>query len=102
MEIWSDSEGFDEIEIDIDMPVFTTGVVCRILDIPVWILKKLDKEGIVRPPRENEDQARLYSRKELKKIGHCWYYMKEHHVKVEGLKVILQMEAGTFKKRRRK
>ena len=82
------------------MPIFSTGIVCKILDIPVWVLKKLDKEGVVSPLRESEGQARLYSKCELKKLEHCWYYLKEHNVKVEGLKVILEMEAGTFKRRK--
>jgi DNA-binding transcriptional MerR regulator len=89
-------DGYDEVYISIDEPVFTTGVVCRLLDIPVWVLKQLDSEDIVSPPRESEGQARLYSKKELKMIKHCWYYMKTHKVKVHGLKVILQMEEGIF------
>ena len=87
---------FTEFEIEPDEPVFTTGVVCRLLDIPVWVLKQLDKEGIVSPPRKSDGAARLYSKIELKKIHHCWFYLKEHGVKVNGLKIILQMEEGTF------
>ena len=85
---------FDEILFDLDEPVFTTGVVCRLLDIPVWILKQLDKEEIVSPPREKEGAARLYSQRELKMIKHCWYYINEHGVNIKGLKVILRMEEG--------
>jgi len=92
-----DKAGFIPVEIDFDEPVYTTGVVCSLLDIPVWILKELDKENIVRPPRK-KGRARLYSNRELKKIQHCWFYMKKHHVNIGGLKVILQMEQGTFKK----
>lgn len=98
----SDEHEYEEVEIDIDMPVYSTGVVCKILEIPVWVLKKLDKEGIVCPPRDNEGQARLYSQCELNKLQHCWYFMKEHNVKVEGLKVILEMEAGTFEIRKKR
>ncbi|MFP4473223.1 MAG: MerR family transcriptional regulator [Candidatus Omnitrophota bacterium] len=83
---------FEEVEIDEDMPVYTTGVVCKILGIPVWTLKQLDKEGIVSPPRESEGQSRLYSKRQLKKVQHCWVYMKQHSVKIPGLKVILRME----------
>jgi len=85
-------DDFEEIYISLDEPVFTTGVVCRLLDIPVWVLKQLDKEEIVSPPRKTESQARLYSKRELKMIQHCWYYMNEHSVKINGLKVILKME----------
>jgi DNA-binding transcriptional MerR regulator len=92
-----DDDDFYEVEINPDVPIYTTGVVCTILAIPVWVLKQLDTEGIVSPPRESESCARLYSKKELKLVQHCWYYMKTHKVKVHGLKIILQMEEGTFK-----
>ncbi|MEW5896015.1 MAG: MerR family transcriptional regulator [Candidatus Omnitrophota bacterium] len=88
---------FQEVEIDNDMPVFTTGVVCRILDIPVWTLKQLDKEGIVSPPREFEGQSRLYSKRELKKVEQCWIYIRDHSVNIPGLKIILKMEARVNK-----
>jgi len=84
-------EDFEEYEIGLDEPIYTTGVVSRLLEIPVHVLKQLDEEGIVRPPRK-KGKARLYSKRELKKIEHCWYYMKERRVKIDGLKVILEME----------
>jgi DNA-binding transcriptional MerR regulator len=87
---------FQEVYIAPDEPVFTTGVVCRLLNIPVWVLKQLDKEEIVSPPRKAEGKARLYSKKELKMVQRCWIYMKSHKVKVHGLKVILRIEDGTF------
>lgn len=85
---------FEEVEIDPDMPVFTTGVVCSLLDIPVWVLKQLDTEGVVSPPRETPNASRLYSKRELHKVKICWFYMSEHKVKVHGLKVILKMQMG--------
>ena len=91
----SGSDG--DFDVAPDEPVFTTGVVCRLLDIPVWVLKQLDAEGIVSPPRKKPAKARLYSRKEVSIIRHCWYYLHEHNVKITGLKVILKMEQGTFK-----
>ena len=90
-----ESEETDELEevvIGPDMQVFTTGVVCKLLGIPVWVLKQLDSEGIVCPARENEMQARLYSKRHLKVIKHCWYYLQVKKVKIQGLKVILELE----------
>jgi DNA-binding transcriptional MerR regulator len=83
---------FIEFEIDIDEPIYTTGVIQRLLDIPVWVLKQLDSEGIVCPPRLDKKNARLYSKRELKKLAHCWQYMNEKGVKIKGLKIILAME----------
>lgn len=86
-----------EFEISANEPVFTTGVVCRLLAMPVWVLKLLDKEGIVSPPREYEGKARLYSKKELVMVKHCWYYIREHEVQIKNLRLILQLEQGNFK-----
>lgn len=91
-------EEFEDVEIDSDMPIYPSSVVCKVLGIPIWTLKQLDKEGVVSPPREKEGQARLYSKRELKLVEHCWFYMEKHRVKISGLKVILRMEQGTFVK----
>jgi DNA-binding transcriptional MerR regulator len=82
---------FEEFEIEVDEPIFTTGVICKLLDIPVHVLKQLDDEEIVKPLRK-KGKARLYSKRELSKLQKCWFYMRERRVKVHGLKVILEME----------
>jgi DNA-binding transcriptional MerR regulator len=82
----------DEFYIDMDEPVYTSGVVERLLDIPVWVLKQLDKEGIVSPARRKKSSFRLYSKRELDYLAHCWEYISEKGVKVKGLKIILEME----------
>ena len=82
---------FEEYPIGVDEPICTTGVVSRLLDIPVHVLKQLDEEDIVKPPRK-KGKTRLYSKREIKKIEHCWRYMKERKVKIDGLRVILEME----------
>lgn len=81
----------ERFEIPDDEPVFTSGVVCRLLEIPVWILKQLDRENVVRPPRR-KGRSRLYSKREMEKIRHVWYYMRVKRVNVHGVKVILEME----------
>lgn len=86
---------FQEFKIGPDEPLYTSGVVSRLLRIPVWVLKQLDREGIVSPPRK-EGHSRLYSKRELKKLEHIWYLMKERNVKIDGIKVILEMEDGKF------
>ncbi len=83
---------FEEFFISIDEPIYTSGVVCKLLTIPVWVLKQLDKAGIVSPPREREGQSRLYSKRELKTLDQVWYLMNKRKVKVDGIKVILEME----------
>lgn len=86
------AEGFEEFFIAIDEPIYTTGVVCKLLMIPIWVLKQLDSSGIVSPPRQAAGQSRLYSKRELKKLDRVWYLMNERKVKVDGIKVIIEME----------
>lgn len=89
-------DDFQEVLIGVDVPIYTTGVVCSIIKIPIWVLKQLDSEKIVCPKRKTDVSSRLYSKRELKEVERCWFYMKKHNVKIGGLKVILQMEKGTF------
>jgi len=84
---------FKELRIDIDEPVYTTGVVTRLIGIPVWVLKRLDLEGVVRPKREAR-KARLYSKRDLEKIQYVWMLMEERNVTINGIKVILEMKEG--------
>lgn len=89
-------EGFEEFYISLDEPIYTTGVVCRLLSIPIWVLKQLDSEDVVSPPRQMVGQSRLYSKRELKKLDKVWYLMNERKVKVDGIKVILEMEGAGY------
>ncbi|OGX09012.1 MAG: hypothetical protein A2Y06_02135 [Omnitrophica WOR_2 bacterium GWA2_37_7] len=90
------TDDFEEVQIGPDEPVYTTGVVCRVLEIPVWVLKQLDAEEIVSPPRRSENASRLYSKRELQKVKHCWFYIKEHKVNISGLRIILTMEKSKY------
>jgi len=74
-----------------DEPVYTSGVVCRLLRIPVWVLKQLDRECMVSPPRRSRG-FRLYSMREVTKLHKIWYYMNEKGVNVQGVKIILEMQ----------
>ncbi len=89
-------EEFAEVKISLDEPVFTSGVVARLLDIPIWVLKQLDQQGIVSPKRENTSQSRLYSKRELKQVKECWYFIRVHKVKIPGLKLVIRMQHGSF------
>jgi len=44
------------------------------------------------PSAEKKRQVAALFEKELNKLSHIWYLMKEKRVKVDGLKVILEME----------
>ena len=74
-----------------DEPVYTSGVVSRLTHIPIWVLKQLDSEAIVRPARK-KGCSRLYSQRELNKLVKIWYFMKDERVNVHGIKVIMKMK----------
>ncbi len=80
-----------EVKVSVNEPVFTTTVVCRLLEIPRWVLRELDKEKIISPPRE-KGQARLYSKRQLRKLMYVWHLMSECGVNINGIKVILERE----------
>lgn len=86
-----DTLSFEEFRIDADEPIFTSGVVCRLLSIPMWVLKELDKEKVVSPPRQ-KGCSRLYSKRDLKTLEHVWYYIRDRQVNIRSVKVILEIE----------
>lgn len=81
-----------DLHISPDEPVYTISVVSRLLGIPVWTLRQLDKAGIVCPKRLGK-KSRLYSMKDIRKLEYIQYLMQEKHVNIHGIKLILEMEA---------
>lgn len=69
-------------------PVYVIGVVCKLVRIPIWTLRELDKAGVVRPKRLGK-KNRLYSLRDLKKLEYVHYLMEEKHVNIHGVKIIL-------------
>ncbi|HNW40074.1 MAG TPA: MerR family transcriptional regulator [Candidatus Omnitrophota bacterium] len=72
-------------------PVYVISVVCKLVDIPVWTLRQLDKAGVVRPKRVGK-KNRLYSLKDLKRLEYVHYLMVRKRVNIAGLKIILGKE----------
>lgn len=80
-----------EIQISQDEPVYVISVVSRLVDLPVWTLRQLDKAGIVSPKRIGK-KSRLYSLKELKRLEYVHYLMDEKRVNIHGIKLIFEKE----------
>lgn len=78
-----------KIRISQDEPVYVIGVVCRIVGIPIWTLRQLDKKGIVKAKRMGR-KNRLYSLKDIKRLEYVHYLMRVKHVNIHGVKLILQ------------
>jgi MerR family transcriptional regulator, heat shock protein HspR len=76
------------LKIAPEEPVYVIGVVCKLVNIPVWTLRQLDKAGVVKPKRLGS-RHRLYSFKDLKKLEYVHYLMEEKRVNIHGIKIIL-------------
>ena len=76
------------LKIAPEEPVYVIGVVCKLVNIPVWTLRQLDKAGVVRPKRLGK-KNRLYSLKDLKRLEYVHYLMVQKGVNIHGLKIIL-------------
>jgi MerR family transcriptional regulator, heat shock protein HspR len=80
-----------EIRISPDEPVYVISVVSRLVGVPVWTLRQLDKAGIVCPKRAGK-KSRLYSLKDMQRLEYIHYLMEDKHVNIHGIKVILEVE----------
>jgi len=78
------------VNISPDEPVYIISVVSKLVDIPVWTLRQLDKAGVVCPKRQGK-KSRLYCRKDIERLEYIHYLMEEKHVNISGIRVILQM-----------
>lgn len=83
--------GIFDVQISPDEPVYIISVVSKLVDIPIWTLRQLDKKGIVCPKRIGK-KSRLYSLKEIKKLEYVHYLMEDKEVNVSGIKMILALE----------
>jgi MerR family transcriptional regulator/heat shock protein HspR len=81
-----------DIHISPDEPVYVISVVSKLVDLPVWTLRQLDKAGVVCPKRIGK-KSRLYSLKDIKKLEYIHYLMDERKVNIHGIKIILEIES---------
>lgn len=81
-----------DIRISPDEPVYVISVVSKLVDLPVWTLRQLDKVGVVCPKRIGK-KSRLYSLKDIKKLEYIHYLMEDKHVNISGVRVIIEMES---------
>lgn len=82
-----------DIYISPDEPVYVISVVSKLVDLPVWTLRQLDKAGVVHPKRIGK-KSRLYSLKDIKRLEYIHYLMEDKHVNIHGIKIILEKEQG--------
>jgi len=82
-----------DIQISQDEPVYVISVVSRLVEIPVWTLRQLDKAGVVKPKRIGK-KSRLYSLKDIRRLEYVHYLMEEKKVNIHGIKIIIEREEG--------
>lgn len=80
-----------DIHISPDEPVYVISVVSKLVDLPVWTLRQLDKAGVVKPKRIGK-KSRLYSLKDVKRLEYVHYLLEEKHVNISGIRIILEIE----------
>lgn len=80
-----------ELNINPEEPLYVISVVSRIVHIPVWTLRELDKKDVIKPKRIGK-KTRCYSLKDVKKLEYIHYLMEERHVNISGIKIILEIE----------
>ncbi len=80
-----------DIQISPDEPVYVISVASKLVDLPVWTLRQLDKAGIVCPMRIGK-KSRLYCLKDIRRLEYIHYLMEEKRVNVHGVKIIIAME----------
>lgn len=80
-----------DIHISPDEPVYVISVVSKLVDLPIWTLRQLDKTKIVCPKRIGK-KSRLYSLKDIKKLEYVHYLMEDKHVNIHGIRMILELE----------
>ncbi len=76
-----------------DEPVYVISVAARLANLPCWVLRVLDQEGIVTPSRTDSNR-RLYSDQDLIVLARVRHLTEERGVNIAGVKVILEMEQG--------
>ncbi len=81
-----------EIRISPDEPVYVISVVSKLVGLPVWTLRQLDKAGVVKPKRIGK-KSRLYCLKDVQRLEYIHYLMQDKHVNIHGIKIILQRES---------
>lgn len=82
-----------DIYISPDEPVYVISVVSKLVDLPLWTLRQLDKAGVVHPKRIGK-KSRLYCLKDIKKLEYVHYLMEDKHVNIHGIKIIIEKESS--------
>jgi len=76
-----------KVVIGYEEPVYGMNVVCRLIKIPEWTLRMLDKNKIV-TPHKSDGNTRLYSQHDLERLQYIQELMEKNELDIRGLKVL--------------
>ena len=76
-----------KITIAYEEPVYGMSVVCRLVRIPEWTLRMLDKSNIV-SPHKSKGKTRLYSQHDVERLQYIQELMEKNDLDIRGLKVL--------------
>lgn len=79
-----------KVVISYEEPVYGMNVVCKLVDIPEWTLRMLDKNKIV-CPHKSEGRTRLYSQHDLERLQYIKELMDDNEIDIRGLKLLSKM-----------
>jgi MerR family transcriptional regulator, heat shock protein HspR len=74
-----------------DEPVYTIGVVARLLGVSTQTLRLFEREGLVEPAR-TEANIRLYSQNELVHLRRVCQLVRVDGVNIAGVRTVLRIE----------
>lgn len=83
---------FEEANFNLppDEPLYVISIVSRLVHIPVWTLRELEKHGCVKPKRLGK-KARLYTLRQVKQLEYI-HTLMDDGVNITGIRVILEMQ----------
>ncbi len=85
-----------EFKLDIgdEEPVYSLDVVSHLVGLPVWTLRTIVKEGIVKPKVKSKKKT-YFCMNDLKLIEYARYLMEVKGVNIRGIRMIIEMQGGS-------
>ncbi len=82
---------FRRVERTPRTPIYNIGAASRLVGLPIWTLRWIERHALVAPRRTDGNQ-RLYSDADVERL-HVIRELLEQKVNLAGIRVILRLEA---------
>ncbi|GAW93048.1 MerR family transcriptional regulator [Calderihabitans maritimus] len=74
---------------DEDRPLYTIGVVSRLLDVHPETLRVWERHGLIKPERQN--RQRFYSNNDLKRLKFIYSLIEDKGLNLAGVKQVVEL-----------